>query len=54
LIGDGRCTAGDFEENGGWMKSSNNRDEPVYFMYCGGFTAANRIYLDAASGRIFT
>ena len=54
LIGDGRCTAGDFEENGGWMKSSNHRDEPIYFMYCGGFTAANRIYLDAASGRIFT
>jgi hypothetical protein len=54
LIDDGRCTAGDFEENGGWMKSSNHRDEPVYFTYCGGFTAANRIYLDAASGRIFT
>lgn len=54
LIDDGRCTAGDFEENGGWMKSSNHRDEPVYFMYCGGFTAANRIYLDAGSGRIFT
>jgi hypothetical protein len=54
LIDDGRCTAGDFEENGGWMKSSNHRDEPIYFMYCGGFTVANRIYLDAASGRIFT
>ena len=54
LIEDGRCTAGDFEENGGWMKSSNHRDEPIYFMYCGGFTVANRIYLDASSGRIFT
>ena len=54
LIDDGRCTPGDFEENGGWTKSSNHRDEPIYFMYCGGFTVANRIYLDASSGRIFT
>ena len=54
LIDDGRCSAGDFEENGGWMKSSNHRDEPIYFMYCGGFTVANRIYLDASIGRIFT
>jgi len=49
----GRCTAADFEEQGGWMKSSNHRDEPIYFTYCGGMTVANRIYLNAETGRIF-
>ncbi len=53
LIADGRCTASDFEEMGGWLKSSNHRDEPIYFTYCGGMTISNRIYLDANSGRIF-
>lgn len=53
LIADGRCTVGDFEEMGGWVKSSNHRDEPIYFTYCGGMTIANRIYLDASTGRIF-
>lgn len=53
LIESGRCTPGDFEEQGGWMKSSNHRNEPIYFTYCGGMTIANRIYLNAATGRIF-
>lgn len=53
LIGDGRCTAADFEEMGGWVKSTSHRDEPIYFTYCGGMTIANRIYLDASTGRIF-
>lgn len=53
LIQSGRCTPGDFEEQGGWMKSSNHRNEPVYFTYCGGMTVANRIYFDAQTGRIF-
>lgn len=53
LIADQRCSAADFEEIGGWLKSSNHRDEPIYFTYCGGMTVANRIYLDASSGRIF-
>lgn len=53
LIDSGRCTPGDFEEQGGWMKSSNHRDQPIYFTYCGGMTVANRIYLDAATGRVF-
>lgn len=52
LIESGRCTAADFEEQGGWMKSTNHRDEPVYFTYCGGMTVANRIYLNAETGRI--
>ena len=53
LIADGRCTPSDFQEMGGWLKSSNHRDQPIYFTYCGGMTLANRIYLDASSGRIF-
>lgn len=53
LISEGRCTPTDFEEQGGWLKSSNHRDQPIYFTYCGGMTIANRIYLDAGSGRIF-
>ncbi len=53
LIQSGRCTPGDFEEQGGWMKSSNHRNEPIYFTYCGGMSIANRIYLNAETGRIF-
>lgn len=54
LISDGRCTRADFEEMGGWMKSVNQyRDQPVYFTYCGGMSNANKIYLDASTGRIF-
>lgn len=53
LIEDRRCTVADLEEMGGWWKSSNHRDAPIYFIYCGGMTLSNRIYLDAGSGRIF-
>lgn len=53
LIGEGRCTPADFEEQGGWIKSSNHRDQPIYFTYCGGMTTTNRVYLDARTGRIF-
>jgi hypothetical protein len=54
LIQDGRCTARDFEDNGGWTKSvTTYRNEPIYFTYCGGLTSANRIYLDVSTGRIF-
>lgn len=42
------------ERKGGWAKSSNDRDRPVYFMYCGGMTVSNRIYLNAATGSIYT
>lgn len=53
LIADGRCTAAEFEEMGGWVKSSNDRDRPVYFTYCGGMTTANRIYLNTETGEIY-
>jgi hypothetical protein len=53
LIEDGRCTEGDFIENGGFMKSTNEPNAPIYFMYCGGATIANRLYLNAATGEVF-
>lgn len=53
LIREGRCRPADFEEQGGWVKSSNHRDQPIYFTYCGGMSAPNRLYLDASNGRIF-
>jgi len=52
LITNGRCTSADFEEQGGWTKSMNEREAPVYFMYCGGMTISNKIYLNAGTGKI--
>lgn len=51
LIDNGTCTAGDFEEVGGWM-SSPAQGQGMYFMYCGGMTKANRLYLDVRSGKV--
>lgn len=53
LIAEGRCTAGDFQEMGGWLKSVNeHKNEPVYFTYCGGMTSANRVYMNASTGEV--
>lgn len=52
LIDKGTCTASDFQETGGWM-ASTSKGQSVYFTYCGGMTVANRIYLDAKTGRVF-
>ncbi|UWQ94019.1 SH3 domain-containing protein [Rhodobacteraceae bacterium M385] len=53
LIGQGRCTAQDFRDMGGWVASSSHRDQPIYFTYCGGATVANRLYLNAQTGDVF-
>ena len=53
LINNGSCTLADFKEMGGWWRSSNHKPKPVYFMYCGGMTKNNRIYLNAATGVTF-
>lgn len=53
LITDNECTAADFQEMGGFVKSQNQKSEPIYFTYCGGMTIANRIYLNAETGEIF-
>lgn len=52
LIADGTCTAANFQEMGGWMKSMNNKSEPVYFTYCGA-GGSDRIYLNAATSRTY-
>ncbi|WP_419808593.1 hypothetical protein [Sphingomonas sp.] len=52
LIAAGRCTAQDFKEQGGWVKSTNQRDQPIYFAYCGGMTAASKIYMNAETGLV--
>ena len=54
LIDSGRCTRGDFEEFGsGWMKSTGEQqNQPIYFMYCGGFTLDNKVELNVETGRI--
>jgi hypothetical protein len=53
LIASGRCTEQDFKDMGGWVASTEHRDSPVYFTYCGGMRIQNRIYLNAATGNIF-
>lgn len=49
LIASKRCTAAEFKENGGWVKSMEQKNQPIYFMYCGGY---NKVYLDAAAGKV--
>lgn len=44
LITQRRCTERDFQEMGGWVKSSSHRNQSIYFTYCGGATVANRQY----------
>lgn len=54
LIRQGRCSTEDFVENGGWLKSTTNyKEKPIYFTYCGGTTLVNRLYLDATTGQTF-
>ena len=53
LIASGKCTAQDFKNMGGWMKSSNHMNQPIYFTYCGGMRTDKRIYLNAANGKTF-
>lgn len=53
LIADGRCTKAEFEEQGGFVKSvTEHRNEPVYFIYCGGQTFANKLYVNAKTGEV--
>ncbi|MEZ9126081.1 SH3 domain-containing protein [Vibrio splendidus] len=54
LIFDGECDPSDFEELGGWVKSVKYSDRDVYFIYCGGLSLENKIYLDVNTNEIFT
>ncbi|CAH6928628.1 conserved hypothetical protein [Vibrio chagasii] len=53
LISEGECEPGDFEELGGWVKSVRYKDRNVYFIYCGGLSLENKIYLDVNTNEIF-
>ena len=53
LIAAGSCSRADFEEMGGWFKSSFRADEPIYFTYCGEMILDNRLYLNASTGEVF-
>lgn len=53
LVSNGACDVSDFQNLGGWLKSINYRDKPVYFTYCRGMTLANRIYLDVSTESTF-
>ena len=54
LLTDGECSLKDFEEMGGWMKSTTTyKDKPVYFTYCGGMSRSNRIYVNTSNGNVF-
>ena len=53
LIENGTCTVAAFKEMGGWVRSQAHKPKSVYFMYCGGMTVRNRIYLDVKNSEIF-
>ena len=49
LIAEGTCSRDDFVSMGGWLKSSNEPNKPIYFTYCGN----RQVYLDAESGETY-
>ncbi len=53
LIDQGRCSISDYKEMGGWSRSSNYKSKPIYFIYCGGFSINNKVYMNAKTGKIF-
>lgn len=54
LMSEGECEPSDFEELGGWVKSVRYSERDVYFIYCGGLSLENKIYLDVNTNEIFT
>ena len=50
LIAEGYCSTKDFIEIGGWMRSTTHGNQPIYFVYCGGMTKNNKIYLNTKTG----
>ncbi|KQR32499.1 hypothetical protein ASF91_13265 [Rhizobium sp. Leaf155] len=53
LVSVGTCKVSDFEEVGGFLKSMNHKNKPIYFTYCGGMTIPNRLYLNVSTGEVF-
>lgn len=50
LIQKRRCTLNELREFGGWVRST--RRSNTYFTYCGGYTTADRIYLNVITGKL--
>lgn len=53
LLQERTCSPVDFEELGGWVRSTKYTDRDVYFVYCGGLKLADKIYLDVRTGEVF-
>ena len=52
LMSSEQCSEADLRR--GWRKSTlNYRNQPIYFLYCGGLTVSNRLYLNTETGEIF-
>ena len=53
LIGSGDCKIEDFELINGWIRSITYKDDPIYFIYCGGTEHRHKIYLNVETGQIY-
>ena len=49
LVSRGKCSVKDFEEQGGWWRST--RKKAVYYVICGEAHNDNKVYLDVISGQ---
>jgi hypothetical protein len=52
LIKNGTCTIKDFNDQGGWARSTT-RGKGVYFTYCGGMRLSNKVYINVITGNFF-
>ncbi len=54
LLTSRRCGRYEMTQYGGFVKAQGDyKNQPVYFTYCGGMNVSNRIYVDAATGKVF-
>ncbi|GEM76206.1 SH3 domain-containing protein [Vibrio sagamiensis] len=53
LLDNGTCVPEDFEELGGWVRSITYKKYNVYFIYCGGLSQSNKLYLNVDTKEIF-
>lgn len=53
LIGTGDCKIEDFELLNGWIRSVTFKEQPIYFIYCGGTDHQHKIYLNADTGKTY-
>ena len=54
LLTTSRCGQRELKEYGGFVKAQGGyKDQPIYFTYCGGMKVANRLYVDADTGKVF-